>query len=742
MIIIATACLLACLLMPIAAIPQKNKLTIELEDIYLNNIFNPEIIRGMNPLMDGKTFAMITDTSINVYDYERGDLIRMLVHRNELIPEGKEQPIRLGSYSLNHDETMILIPTATERIYRHSARSYYFVYNLNDKTLLPLSENGKQGLASFSPDGKMIAFVRDNNIFVKHLTKGIEQQITFDGKENEIINGTTDWVYEEEFAFTKAFFWSPDSRRIAFYRFDESHVKVYQLALYGKLYPEWHEYRYPKAGEDNSKITIHVFDFNRDETVQLDLQADQHNYFPRLQWTQNPELLALQQLNRHQNHLEIFLANASTGSAKLLYEEKNTYYIDITDDLSFLPGNEHFIISSEQDGFNHIYLYNLDGKLLRQLTKGNWDVTAIYGFDKLNGRLYFQSAEKTPIERQIFSVDLKGNKKQISNRPGYNNASFSADFNYFVNVNTTANTPHYITVNRADGYQVRLIIDNRKLTEKLSAYNLAEVEFFEIADSSFILPDGQITSLNAYRLLPPDFNPNNQYPVFFYVYGGPGSQTVTNSWGWSNYLWFQHLAQKGIIVISIDNRGTGARGEQFKKMTYLQLGKYETDDIITAARYISQLGYVNPERIGIYGWSYGGYMSSLAILKGADVFSSAIAVAPVTNWRYYDNIYTERYMRTPTENPDGYDHNSPINHVQRLKGDFLLIHGSADDNVHYQNTMEMANALVKANKQFELMIYPDRNHGLHGGNARFHVFKLMTDFLERTLLTEHDPFGI
>jgi dipeptidyl-peptidase 4 len=728
--------LAAAMLLPLCSLAQNPKQNINLEDIWLTGKFFPEMVQGMKPLKDGKTYAVIADTAINVYNYETGEYVKTMVHRNELKLKDTQEPLRLNGYTLSTDETKMLIPTETESIYRHSTMSNFFVYDLLEKQLSSLSEGGKQRLATFSPDGSMIAFVRENNIYIKNLSDGTEKQITTDGVVNEIINGTTDWVYEEEFGFTKAFFWSPDNKKIAFYRFDESDVKEWQIEFYTGLYPEWYRYRYPKTGEDNALVSIHIHNLDEGANIQVDIGTGTDIYIPRMKWTEDANQLAVQRMNRHQNHLEILLANATTGKTRLLYEENNDYYIDVTDDLYFLPDNKHFIISSEKDGYNHLYLYRMDGEFNKQLTQGKWDVTSFYGYDAKNQIVFYQSSEVSPMERHIYSQSLNGEKKQLLAGGGYNSALFSSDFQFFVNTNSTANSPHIFSVHQADGIQLRILKDNQAFKEKMQAYKLSPLEFFEITDPDIVLPNGQAVHLNAYSIKPPDFDPAKKYPVLVYVYGGPGSQTVTNSWGWSNYFWFQMLAQQGVIVVSVDNRGTGARGQEFKKMTYLELGKYETEDMINTARYLSQLDYVDANRIGIFGWSYGGYLSSLAITKGADYFKTAIAVAPVTSWRFYDNIYTERYMRSPQENPDGYDYNSPIHFVDKLQGGYLLIHGSADDNVHFQNTMEMINALVDANKQFELMVYPDRNHGIFGGNTRFHLYTLMTDFLLRTLIAE------
>lgn len=710
---------------------QDQKITLDL--IWNSRTFSPEMVYGMNPLNDGKSYAAIEQGDLVVYDFETGKKIKTLVQSTDLIPANTEKPLSLRNYSFSPDESKMLIPTETEAIYRHSTRSNYWIYNLNTKTLEPLSMNGKQQLATFSPDGIKIAFVRDNNIHIKYLDSNQEVQITNDGKYNEIINGSTDWVYEEEFGFTQAFFWSPDSKKIAYYRFDETLVKEFQMALYNGLYPEQYRFKYPKAGEDNAILSLWVWHEEENKANSIDIGTETDIYIPRISWTQDANILAIQRMNRHQNNLEILFADASSGNTSTIYEEKNPYYIDITDDLTFLPDGRHFIISSEKEGYNQIYLYDLSGKQVKKLTGDKWDVTKIYGYDAKQKKVYFQAADLNPMNRSIYSVDLKGKLTKILELPGHNDATFSKNFSLFVNRNATINTPYNIAVYNNKGKMLRQLIDNAELMEKMKSFSFSTFEFFEIEDENIQLSDGTKVKLNAWKLLPPDFDPERKYPVLLYVYGGPGSQTVLNNWGGTNHLWFQMLAQQGFIIVSVDNRGTGSRGQEFKKMTYLELGKYETEDMITTAKYLSKLPYVDSKSIGIFGWSYGGYMSSLAITKGADYFDAAIAVAPVTNWRYYDNIYTERYMRKPIENENGYDDNSPINHVDKLKGNYLLVHGSADDNVHYQNAMEMSNALIKANKQFEFMIYPNRNHGIYGNNARFHLYELMSSFLHRTL---------
>jgi dipeptidyl-peptidase 4 len=709
------------------AFNQEIKKPITLEDIWQNGIFNPKGIQGLVSMNDGIHYTVREKDSINQYRYDDGTLAQTILHEKLLIPEGAENPLRINRYTFSKDESKMLISTDTESIYRYSSRSAYYVFDRGNQQLTRLSENGKQRLADFSPDGDKVAFVRGNNLFMVDLISGTETQITFDGRDRHIINGTTDWVYEEEFAITKGFYWSPDGAKIAFMRFDESDVKEFWMVNYGNLYPDHHKFKYPKAGEDNSIVTIHVYDIASGNTIQIDTGEETDIYLPRLQWTNNPEILAVQRLNRHQNHLEILLADASDRESRILYSETNDYYIDITNDLTFLDDGSHFVISSEQSGFNHIYLYNMNGMLIRPLTSGNWDVTGFYGVDPENNWAYYQAAKTSPMNREIYGVRIDGDgEKKLSGPDGSHSARFSNSFDFYVGFRQSADEPPYITVNNNDGVEIRVLETNTELKELVQEYNFSPIEFFSFQT-------GDQVELNGWMIKPEGFDPEQKYPVFMYVYGGPGSQTVTNTWGRAQTVWFQMLAQMGYIVVSVDNRGTGARGEEFKKMTYLELGKYETIDQIETARYLSGLPYVDRSRIGIFGWSYGGYMSLLCMTKGSEYFSAGIAVAPVTSWRYYDNIYTERYMRTPQENPEGYDNNSPIHFTDQIRGSILLVHGTDDDNVHVENTIEMIDAMVKSNKQFDLMLYPNRDHGIHGGNSRLHLFKLMTDFIEKNL---------
>ena len=697
---------------------------IQLEDIWASRTFSPEWVWGINSMNDGVHYSSLNYGENNVYitqySYETGDSISTIVDSKDL------DGISFSDYSFSEDEKKVLLPTETESIYRYSTRSNYYVYDRETKIAEELSE-GKQRLAQFSPDASKVAFVKENNIFIKDIINNTELQVTFDGEINKIINGATDWVYEEEFAFDNGMQWNASGNKIAYYRFDEEKVPEFSMDLFTDLYPSQSQFKYPKAGETNSTIELFIYDLDSNKTIKANINTEEEFYIPRIKWTLDENVLSVQRMNRHQNQLDFILVDAKDGSSQTIFTENDAAYIDVTDNLTFLNDGKYFIWTSEKSGYNHIYLYNLKGKQVRQITKGNYDVTDFYGIDESNNTVYFASSERSPMHRDVYAIQLNGkNKKTLTNKIGTNSATFSTNYKYFINQYSNANTPYYFSLYDAKGNEVRILKDNSNLKNSLAEYALSQKEFFNFKTTEGI-------DLNGWMMKPHNFDETKQYPVFMYLYGGPGSQQVTDSWGGSNFLWYQMLTQQGYIVACVDNRGTGARGSEFKKCTYQQLGKLETEDQIEANRYLANLPYVDGSRIGIFGWSYGGYMSSLCLLKGADEFKMAIAVAPVTNWRYYDSIYTERYMRTPQENASGYDDNSPINHVEKLKGKYLLVHGSADDNVHYQNTMEMTNALVNANKQFDLFIYPNKNHGIYGGYTRLHLFTKMTNFIKENL---------
>lgn len=695
---------------------------LSLSDIWASRDFFPSSLAEIKPMADGEHYCILEKGEINQYAYKTGKKVKTIFSEAELNKVFTKEKLSIDSYEFSTNETKIIFSSGTESIYRHSTQAHFYVWDIAKAELTPVSEGGKQRLAEFSPNGDKVAFVRDNNMFVKDLASKSEIQITKDGIDRNIIYGTSDWVYEEEFSFTKAFHWSPDGNMIAFYRFDESQVKEFWITTYGTLYPENYKYKYPKAGEDNSVVNILIYNLKTTNTIEVNTGSETNQYIPRIKWTKDTQKLAIQRMNRLQNKLEILIADAASGQTQTIYTEENKYYIDITDDLHFLE-NGNWLIGSEKNGYNHIYYFNTKGELIQQLTAGEWDVTEIKGIDEKRGIVYYLSAESGPFNRDLYSVRIDGKKKnKLTLNSGWNSVDFSKGFKYFINSWSDANTPPNYSVFGADGKFIVNLRENKRILQKMEEYGFSKLEFFNFKTSENI-------KLNGWMIKPVNFDSLKKYPIFMYVYGGPGSQTVKNQWGYSNFIWFQMLAQKGYVVISVDNRGTGARGEEFKKMTYLQLGKYETIDQIETAKWLGKQSWVDSKRIGIFGWSYGGYMSTLCLTKGFEYFNAGIAVAPVTNWRYYDNIYTERFMRTPQENGKNYDENSPISHVKKLKGKYLLIHGSADDNVHAQNTYDLVTALVNENKQFDLMIYTNKNHGIYGGNTRFHLYKKMTEFI-------------
>lgn len=696
------------------------------ELIWKQYAFYAKGIDGFRSMKDGKHYTEIEKNEstklmdIVQYDIEnRKNSRKVLVNGSEL--KFKGAPIFIEEYEFNEAENKLLIATNIDYIYRRSFTATYYIYDLQTKKLDVLSSQNKpQQLAEFSPDGEKVAYVSGNNIYIKYLENGKTSAVTTDGKKNEIINGATDWVYEEEFALTKGFYWSNNGTKLAYYRFDESQVKEFTMKYYGNLYPTLYNFKYPKAGEDNSKLTLHIYELKRRRSSAVPLPS--FEYIPRIKWTKNDNDLVVLTLNRHQNELKYNLATyikKNKIDVKEIYVEKDEAYVEIDDNLIFLSDGKSFVRTSEKDGYNHIYKIDFDGSST-QITSGNWDVINFEGIDDEN-RIYYTSVEEGAIFKSLYRINLDGsNKIKLSKRIGTNRPDFTHGMKYYVNTFSNASTPPVISLHRGDGTLIEILEDNKDLKSRLASYELSTKEFFKIK--------GVKDSLNCWMIKPPNFDPNKKYPVYYNVYCGPGSNMVEDEWGGMNYMYHQLLAQKGYIVFCVDPRGTMYQGAQFKKSTYLNLGKLETEDLIATSKELSKLSYIDKNRIGIMGWSYGGYMSSLCMTKGADYFKMGIAVAPVTNWRYYDNIYTERFMRTPKENRNGYDDNSPINHVDKLKGAYLLIHGSGDDNVHVQNTMEMISEMVRKNKQFDLFIYPNKNHGIYGGNTRLHLYNKMLHF--------------
>jgi dipeptidyl-peptidase-4 len=659
---------------------------------------------------------------IDLYDFATLKKVSTLIDTKSY----KDLSEGIDSYTFSNDEKQILIANNTSPIFRHSFTATYYLYNLATKELTKVLENVQE--PTFSPDGTKIGYAKENDLFIYDIASKAITQVTNDGKKNEIINGITDWVYEEEFAFVRAFDWSSDSKKLAFIRFDESKVLQFSMDMYQKdLYPTSQTFKYPKAGEKNSEVSLHIFEVGSKAAKKINLGNYSDFYIARMKWTNDANVLSAQVLNRHQDNLDLIFVDGTTGTAKVVLNEKDKAYVDVTDNLTFLKDNS-FIWTSEKDGFNHIYLYDKTGKLKNQVTKGKWEVTSYYGFDEKTKTVFYQSVENGSTVRDVYKISLDGKKKvKLSSQVGTNGATFSPDFTYYINTYSSVTTPPTYTLNSSkDGKQAQEIVNNTSLVEKIKKYDLPTKEFFELTTEK-----GH--KLNAWMIKPKDFDANKKYPVFMYQYSGPGSQEVANNWLDTNDMWFMMLSQQGYITVCVDGRGTGYKGADFKKCTQKELGKFEVEDQIDAAKVIGNYAYVDKSRIGIFGWSYGGFMSSNCLFKGADVFKMAIAVAPVTNWRFYDSVYTERYMQTPQENASGYDENSPINHVSKLKGNFLLIHGTADDNVHVQNSMQMIEALVQANKQFDWAIYPDKNHGIYGGKTRIQLFNKMTNYIKEKL---------
>ncbi|MEE9348502.1 MAG: S9 family peptidase [Flavobacteriaceae bacterium] len=691
-----------------------------LEDIWSKGTFRTQRLGGFHSMDKGDFYAVVNNrgASLDKYSYQTLEKVETIIDIKDL--NGINS---LYNYTFSDDENKLIIGTESERIFRHSSRGLFYVYDLETKKLVKISDNKIQE-PTFSPDGNKVAFMFDNNLFVKNLIANTTKQITFDGKKNSIINGITDWVYEEEFAFVRAFDWNKASNKIAFIRFDETNVPEFSMDMYGSdLYQTQQVFKYPKAGEKNAEVSLHMYNTSTNSVSKVDLGDKQQYYIPRIEWTNEANTLCVTTLNRHQDNLNLLFVDGNTLQSKLILNEQDAAYVDVKDDLTFLNDNS-FIWTSEKDGYNHIYHYTADGTLKNQVTKGNWEVTNYYGYDDKTSQIYFQSTEDGSINRTVSTIDLDGtNHQKLSNSIGSNSASFSHSFNYYINTFSSAKTPTIYSLHEAKtGNQVKVIKENSAVKELVASYNLGEKEF-----STITTKDGEF---NMWMMKPAHFDASKKYPLFMYQYSGPGSQTVSNRWHGANDYWHYMLAQKGYIVVCIDGRGTGKKGRDFKKVTQKELGKYEIEDQIEAAKELGKRTYIDASRIGIWGWSFGGYMSTLGITKGADTFKTAIAVAPVTSWRFYDTVYTERYMQTPQENASGYDENSPINFAELLKGNYLLIHGTGDDNVHVQNTTRMVDALINANKQFDLFVYPDRSHGIYSTrNDRLHLYKMMTDFL-------------
>jgi Dipeptidyl aminopeptidases/acylaminoacyl-peptidases len=712
---------------------------LDLKDI-TSNKFRSENIYGVIPIPgDGEYYSQMNagGTQIIKYSFRTGKQVEVLFDA----ATARECPFKkFDSYSFSPDGTKILIATETKPIYRHSYTAVHYIYSLKrnldgkiNNVVEKLSDKGPQQVPIFSPDGNLIAFVRDNNIFlVKLLFGNSESQVTEDGKENAIINGIPDWVYEEEFSFNRAFEFTADSKMIAFIRFDETEVPTYSFPLFAgeaphtkdyEKYPGSYVYKYPKTGENNSKVSVLTFDIKSKVIRQVKLPLETGGYIPRIIPTLDANKLAIVTLNRQQNRLDLYFADPRSTVCKLaIRDESDTYISENTfDNIKFYPENFSFL--SEKSGFNHLYWYTMGGNLARQVTSGNYEVKEFLGWDATENAFYYTSNEGSPLQQAIYKIDRKGKKIKLSSQAGINNAQFSTDMKYFMNRYTNLQTPLIITLNDNTGKVLTTLVTNEKLKQKLSQYDIPQKEFF-----TFQTADG--TMLNGWMMKPNGFSSTKKYPVLMYQYSGPGSQQVLDSWGIS---WETYMASRGYVVVCVDGRGTGGRGAAFEKCTYMKLGVKEAQDQVSTAQYLGSLPYVDKNNIGIWGWSFGGYMTLMSMSEGTPVFKAGVAVAPVTDWDYYDTIYGERYMRTPQENADGYKAASNFTRADKLHGNLLIVHGMADDNVHFQNTAEYAEHLVQLDKQFDMQIYTNRNHSIFGGNTRYHLYTKLTDFFDRNL---------
>lgn len=715
---------------------QAQKVT--LQDV-ANGTYRAQSIQGLKPMLDGEHYTQISKDHKRIVKYsfktgkEVATIFDVATARNHKLKS-------FDNYIMSLDESLILIQTETKPIYRRSFTAIYYIYNVRNRTLEPLSNNGPQQVPLFSPDSHQIAFVRNNNIYlIKLLFGNSESQVTKDGEYNKVLNGIPDWVYEEEFSYNRAFDFSADSKMIAYVRFDESQVPMYSFPWYKGMapekteyttYPGSYDYKYPKAGVVNSKVSVHSFDIKSRVTRKMELPVDSDGYVPRIKFTDDPEKLAIMTLNRHQNRFDLYMANPRSAICKVAIRDEAEQYIkeQAYSDITFYP--EHIVMMSERDGYNHLYLYTIGGNLVKQITKGEFEVKDFLGWDQKANVFYYTSNEGSPLRTAVYKIDGKGKKTKLSTRTGTNNALFSKNLNYYINTYSSAQTPTLITLNNNKGQEMVTLLDNKKLKSKTAQLNMPTKEFFSFKTSEGV-------ELNGWMMKPANFNPSKKYPVIMHQYSGPGSQQVLDKWGIGSFgdggMFEAVMCDKGYIMVCVDGRGTGGRGAAFEKCTYLSIGVKEATDQAEAAKYLSTLPYVDGSRIGIWGWSYGGYNTLMSMSEGSGAFKAGVAIAAPTDWRFYDSVYTERFMRTPKENGDGYQASSAISRASRLKGKLLLIHGSADDNVHLQNFMEYSEALVQANIQFDTQIYTNRNHSIFGGNTRNHLMNRVANFFLQNL---------
>lgn len=713
-----------------AEVQAQEKLT--LEDIAGGKYF-PNYVYGVNPMNDGESYTQLSNDGKRIIrrSFKNGKELGVIFDVDAA--RGNQKLQGIDGYIMSPDERRILLRTQTRMIYRRSYTAVYYIYDVANKTYEPLSDGGPQQMPIFSPDGNVIAFARDNNLFlVKLLYGNAETQVTKDGKFNEVLNGVPDWVNEEEFSTARSFDFSADSKMLAWVRYDESKVPVYAIQEFKGAYPtrmEYDEYpgeyryKYPVAGAKNSDVSVMTFDIKNRVTRTMKLPLDADGYVPRIHFTSDPEKLAVVTLNRHQNRMDIYMANPRSTECKLAVREENPKYVTDAAYGCLQFYNNHFAYISDRDGYRHIYWYNLNGQLERQVTKGNYDVSAFYGYDEASGRFYYASHEESPMRTAVYSIDKNGKKKKLSQHVGTNNATFSKSMKYFLNVYSSAQQPPVTTLCQAsDGKVLSTMVDNAELKAKITPL-LGQKEFFSFKTSEGV-------ELNGWMVKPRDFDASKKYPVIMYQYSGPASQEVKDDWSMGFYpgaMFESYMADQGFVFVCVDGRGTGARGADFEKCTYLRLGDLESKDQVEAAIYLGSLPYVDKNRIAIWGWSFGGFNTLMSMSEGRNVFCAGVAVAAPTNWKYYDTVYTERYMRTPKENAAGYATN-PIQRANALHGDLLLIHGTADDNVHFRNFTEVSEAYVQAGKMFRQQVYTNRNHFIQGGNTRLHLFRTISDF--------------
>ena len=715
---IITTCLIS--LVSGIASAQNGTKPVELRDVIGGRFYAHGAGAGMRSLPDGEHYSMMNreHNAILRYSFATGKLVDTLF----ITSNARECNFkRFDDYQITEDGKHILLYTDTEPIYRRSKKMNVYHFDVRRRLVSPLSEtSGKVMIPTFSPDGRMVAFVRDNNIFIKKFEFDTEVQVTTDGKRNEIINGTTDWAYEEELETTKLMSWSEDGLYLSFVRSDERTVPEYKMPMYTEhLYPEDYKYKYPVPGENNSKVSLHIYNVTDRSQKRVAIPEGDAYYIPRIEYIGRNQDLAVMTLNRHQNHFRMIYVNSKTLIPKTIFEEKNSRYLTAEDIHSIQFTREGFAYLSERSGYTHAYLFSDRGQLIRPLTSGKYDVTQFYGLDN-QGNAYYQAADLRPADRNIYRIDSRGKKTLLGQSGGTNQATFSEGFHYYIGMHSSLNSPSVTSVYKTGSDKpLRTLEDNHELRERLKTYQFVPKELTKLR-----LADG--TELNGWMVKPVNFDASKKYPVLMIQYGGPDSQLVLNQYGFG---WEYALAEKGFIVVCYDGRGTGARGEEWRKMTYLKLGIQESDDQIAAAKALGKLPYVDASRIGIWGWSFGGYNTLMILTRSQNVFKLGIAVAPVTDWSFYDTIYTERFMRTPKENPEGYKQSSALEHAKDLKSRLLIIHGSADDNVHLQNTMNFTRELVDANIPFDMAIYTDKDHGIRGGNTSLHIYSKMMQYL-------------